>query len=661
MRRDANLTKYRVEGLDCANCATERDAELGPFGVSAVAWRVVRITVALVLTVGGVLFGEMLRSTPYRLAEYAVFVVAYLLAGWPVLSSAARNIVRGRVFDEMFLMTVATLGAFAINELAEAVAVMLFYSVGEYVQDLAVGKSRRSITALMDLRPESARLVRDEGTIAVAPESVPVHAVIEVRPGERVPLDGEIVRGETSVDTSALTGESVPRSIAAGDTVLSGFVNGEGTIRVRVTKPFAESSVSRILDLVEDAAARKAPTEKFISRFASVYTPIVVGVAALIAFVPPLVVPGAALGEWVYRALVMLVISCPCALVVSVPLGYFGGIGGASRRGILIKGGNYLDALNDVSTVVVDKTGTLTHGTFRVTEAVPRNGYDEAHLLRLAAIAESHSSHPIARSIRDAYRAAGGDAVHADAVSQTREEKGLGVVARAGSQTIVAGSDRLMHREGIEHADCDAVGTVVYVAADGTYAGYIVIADELKAEARRAIASIKALGVDRVVMLTGDNEAIAARVASELGIDSYHAELLPEEKVAKVSELSEALPDGKRLVFVGDGINDAPVLMQADVGIAMGALGSDAAIEAADVVLMEDRVDGIGHAIETARYTRSVVLQNIALALVVKIGFLALGAVGIATMWEAVIADMGVSLLAVLNATRTLRAARHER
>ena len=745
MSQSQELQKYRIEGLDCANCANEiesalrkldgfdgavvsfstgtillpvegreraqqtinrvepgarivdRPASTGRDGggtgesgaapralLSPTVLRVGRIVLALLLTGAGVLFGDALRATPFRVAEYAVFLSAYLLVGWSVLAGAVRNIVRGRVFNEMFLMTVATVGAIIINELAEAVAVMLFYSVGEYVQDLAVDRSRRSITSLMDLRPQFARLVDRNTTTEVDPEAVEVGATIEVRPGERLPLDGEIVQGRSSVDTSALTGESVPRTVESGDTVLAGFVNGEGTVRVRVTKPFSESSVSRILELVEDAAARKAPTEKFISRFAGVYTPIVVGIAAAIAFIPPLLVPGATLDEWVYRALVMLVISCPCALVISIPLGYFGGIGGASRNGILVKGANYLDALKDLSTVVVDKTGTLTHGTFQVIRTEPRNGFDAGELLRLATLAESHSTHPIARSIREAWAEAAGNAVApGDAVAWTggmpaaqaesmtaapgvagselaevREQKGFGVVARVGSRTILAGSDRLLHREGIDHTDCEADGTVVYVAVDGTYAGYIVIADELKAEAPQAVAGLKKLGVDEVVMLTGDNESIARQVAGETGVDSYYAELLPEEKVAKVEELTARLPKGRRLAFVGDGINDAPVIMRADIGMAMGALGSDAAIEAADVVLMDDRVDGVGAAIGIARSTRAIVLQNIALALVVKGIFLALGAVGIATMWEAVIADMGTSLLAVLNATRALRGVR---
>ena len=616
--------------------------------------RIGRIALAIVLTGGGIIFNQELHATPFHSAEYLVFLAAYVLVGGPVLLSAAKNILRGRVFDEMFLMTVATLGAIVIHELPEAVAVMLFFSVGEYVQDLAVGRSRRSISTLMDLRPDSARIVFDGGTNEVAPDAVNIGSTIEVRPGERIPLDGEVIQGDSSVDTSALTGESVPRSVATGDSVLSGFVNDSGTIHIRVSKPYAESSVSRILELVEDAAARKAPTEKFISKFSAVYTPIVVGIAAAIAFLPPLLVPGALLSEWVYRALVVLVISCPCALVISVPLAYFGGIGGASRRGILIKGANYVDALKDVSTVVIDKTGTLTKGVFRVSETVPRNGFDAEELLRLAATAEAHSTHPIARSIREAY----GKELDPKVVTDVKEEKGYGIVARVGGRTIMAGSDRLLHRENIDHGDCNAEGTVVYVVSDRSYAGYLVIADELKGEAAQAVADMRSTGVKQVVMLTGDNETVAGRIADEVGVDTWYAELLPEEKVARVEELSAQLPKGKRLAFVGDGINDAPVLMRADVGFAMGALGSDAAIEAADVVLMDDRVDGIGSAIHVAHYTRSVVMQNIVFALLVKAGFLALGVAGIATMWEAVIADVGVSILAVLNATRTLRYSR---
>ena len=618
--------------------------------------QLVRIGIAALLTGVGIVFGEPLRDTPFQAAEYGVLLTAYVLVGLPVLAGAARNIVRGRIFDELFLMTVATLGAIAIGQLSEAVGVMLFYSVGEYLQDRAVHRSRRSISSLMDLRPDYARLVTDEGTTRVAPETVDPGSTIEVLPGERVPLDGEVIEGESSVDTSALTGESVPRHVSGGDFVASGLISETGRLRIRTTRSYAESSVARILALVDSAEERKAPTERFISRFAAVYTPIVVSLAAAIAFLPPLVIPGAVLGEWVYRALVLLVISCPCALVVSIPVGYVGGIGGASRNGILIKGANYVDALKHVSTVVLDKTGTVTRGVFRVMETVPRNGSDPDEVLRWAAFAEAHSTHPVARSIREAY----GREIDAE-VTTVHEAKGYGVTAAADGRRLLVGSDRLLHREGIDHTDCDAAGTVVYVAVDDTYVGYLLIADEIKPEAAQAVSDLRASGVRRIMMLTGDSHQIAAEVAEKIGIDEYFAELLPHEKVETVERIQESMPHGRRLAFVGDGINDAPVLMRADVGIAMGALGSDAAIEAADVVLMDDRVDRIPTAIDIAHHTRSVVVQNIVLVLAVKAAFLTLGALGIATMWEAVIADVGVSLLAVLNATRTLRYTRRHR
>ena len=725
------MEKFRARGLDCPHCALEIETALRRIdgfgeavvsfgtgaiviprggrsaarqaiariepGIRLVEWsdtagkaspkgkaksdsiRIARMALAAVLTIIGMALNDRLHTASTAVVEYALFLTAYLLVGASVLFNAARNILRGRVFDELFLMSIATLGAIAIRELPEAVAVMFFYSLGEYIQDLAVGKSRRSIAALMNLRPNFARVVEEAGEESgeqaseterleeVSPESVRIGAIAEVRPGERVPLDGEVITGSSWVDTSALTGESVPRSAAPGETVLAGFVNDAATIRIRTTKVFAESSVSRILQLVEDAAARKAATEKLISRFAAVYTPIVVAVAALVAFLPPLIIPGASLVDWVYRALVVLVISCPCALVISVPLGYFGGIGGASRRGILIKGANFIDALKDVSTVVVDKTGTLTKGIFQVTRKVAAPGFTPEEVLRLAAAVEAHSTHPIARSIREAY----GSRSNTPALMDLREEKGFGVTARIGDRRIMAGGARLMRREGIAFTppgppmddttddSADSAGrSVVYVAVDRTLAGYLVIADEVKREAPRAVADMRELGVKRVVMLTGDNRNVAARVARDLAVDAWYAELLPEEKVAKVEELTAQLPRSERLAFVGDGINDAPVLMRADIGFAMGALGSDAAIEAADVVLMDDRVDGIVSAIRLAHHTRSVVVQNIVFALLVKLVFLGIGTLGIAEMWEAVIADMGVSVAVVLNATRTLGYAR---
>ncbi len=600
-------------------------------------------------------------DTLLHAARIAVYLGAYLLVAWPVLRAAVGNILHGRVFDEMFLMTVATLGAFAIGEFAEAVAVMLFYTVGEYFQDLAVGRSRRSIAALTDLRPDTARVLNaaDGSTQVVSPEEVAVGQLIEVLPGERIPLDGIVVSGEGGVDTSALTGESVPRMVEPEDDVAAGYITEGGRLRVRVTRPFGRSSIARVIELAQHAAERKAPTERFISRFARVYTPIVVAIAAAVAILPPLVLPGAEFSEWLYRALVVLVISCPCALVVSIPLSYFGGIGGASRRRVLVKGATYLDALTELDTVVFDKTGTLTKGVFTVTAVEPRNGFAPEELLRLAAQAESGSTHPIARAVVAAYIERYGE-LELSELNELREEKGFGVFARLGEASVIAGNHRLMHREEIPHTDCEVTGTTVYLAVDGRYAGYLVVSDELKPEARTAIAKLKRLGIERIVMLTGDNRRIAESVAHELGIAEVYAELLPEDKVALLEELQEDRAAGGRVAFVGDGINDAPVLMRADIGIAMGGLGSDAAIEAADVVLMDDGVDRVPAAVEVGRRTRAVVRQNIAFTLGAKAVFIALGALGVAGMWLAVIGDMGVALLAVFNATRTLRVGRDE-
>ncbi|OIQ12649.1 heavy metal translocating P-type ATPase [Neomoorella thermoacetica] len=616
--------------------------------------RTLYLIVAAGLLLGvGFLFNQQLHRTPYAWAEYAVLLAAYLLVGGPVIQTAFRNLVRGQVFDENFLMSVATLGAIAIHRLPEAGAVMLFYAVGEYFQERAVNRSRRSITALLDIRPDYANLKVNGETRQVRPEEVAVGQLIIVKPGERVPLDGEVLEGTSFVDTSALTGESVPRKVEAGEKVLAGMVNTQGLLTVRVTKPYAESSVARILELVENAAGRKAPTEQFITAFSRYYTPAVVFGALAVAVVPPLVIPGATFSEWIYRALVLLVISCPCALVISVPLGYFGGIGGASRRGILIKGANFLDALAGLHTVVFDKTGTLTRGVFRVTRVVPYNGFSAEELLSLAAHAEAFSTHPIARSIQEAY----GREIPPDVVGEYQEIAGHGISAVVGGKRVLAGNDRLMHREGIAHDVCDLEGTGVHVAVDGTFAGYIIISDELKPDAKEAIARLKELGVKQTIMLTGDEESVARRVAESLGLDAYFAELLPEDKVTKVEELAACLAERRKqkLAFVGDGINDAPVITRADVGVAMGALGSDAAIEAADVVLMEDKPSRLATAVEIARYTGRIVRQNVVLALGVKAFFLALGAYGVATIWEAVFADVGVTLVAIFNASRTLR------
>lgn len=611
------------------------------------------LVVAGLLLLIGFVFNEQLHRTPYSWAEYAILLPSYLLVGWPVIWTALRNLAHGQVFDEHFLMTVATVGAIAIHQLPEAAAVMLFYAVGEFFQERAVNRSRRSIEALLDIRPEYANLKLDGETRQVPPEEVEIGQVILVKPGEKVPLDGEVVDGVSFVDTSALTGESVPRKVERGETILAGMINGQGLLTVKVAKPFRESSVARILELVENAAARKAPTEQFITAFSRYYTPAVVLGAVALAIIPPLVLPGATFFVWVYRALVLLVISCPCALVVSIPLGYFGGIGGASRRGILVKGANFLDALTALHTVVFDKTGTLTQGVFRVTRVVPYNGFSEEELLVTAAAAETHSNHPIAQSIRAAY----GREISPDRISEYREIPGHGIRAVVDGKEVLAGNDRLLHRKGIPHEVCNVEGTGVHVVIDGTFAGYIVISDELKPDAREAVARLKQLGVKKTVMLTGDEEAVAREVARTLGLDAYFAELLPENKVEKVEELQAALPNRRKqkLAFVGDGINDAPVITRADVGVAMGGLGSDAAIEAADVVLMEDAPSKLATAVEISRHTGRIVRQNILLALGAKAFFLILGALGVATIWEAVFADVGVALLAVFNATRTLR------
>lgn len=611
----------------------------------------VTIAIATLLFLVGLIFNEPLHNTPFSIAEYVVLMPAYLISGWSVLSTAGRNILKGHVFDENFLMSIATLGAIAIHELPEAVAVMLFFQVGELFQDYAVGRSRRSIKSLLEVRPDTANLKVDGDVREVSPESVSVDDIILVRPGEKVPLDGEILEGRSQIDTSALTGESVPRSVAVGETVLSGTINQSGVLTVRVTKPFNKSSISRILELVENASSKKADTEKFITRFARYYTPVVVFLSLAVAILPPLLVPGATHSEWVYRALVLLVISCPCGLVISIPLGYFGGIGGAAKRGILVKGSTFLDALTQVNTVVFDKTGTLTKGNFRVTQVVPKNGLDEHKLLALAAKVESQSNHPVAQSIVKAY----GQSIDESVVSDYEEIAGHGIRAHLDNQTVLAGNDRLLHRENIPHDVCTVDGTVAHIAVDGQYAGRIIIADELKEDAALAITSLQDRGIT-TAMLTGDSQSVADSVSKKLGLDQYRAELLPEDKVTALEEfLSRAVKEKRKVVFVGDGINDSPVIARADVGMAMGGLGSDAAIETADVVIMTDAPSKVAEAIVIARRTLRIVWQNIILAMTVKALFIALGAIGLATLWEAVFADVGVALLAILNAGRILR------
>jgi len=705
------MTRYQLKGLDCANCANRIEAELrknkgfefatvnfvtktlsldggaeekarsiideiepsvelvrdDPGAAAApapsVAWPIARIAVSALLLAADAVFGRLLRETPGGFAEYVLLLPAYVLVSYPVLRSAWADLVRGRIFNEMFLMAIATLGALAIGELPEAVGVMLFYSTGEFLQERAVAKSRGSISRLMGLRPEFARLISGGQGRIVGPAEVEVGDLVEVRPGERIPLDGEVIEGESFVDTSSLTGESVPSSVAEGDSVKAGYVNDSGRILVRVTAPFGQSSAARILDLVENAAAHKAPTEKFMTRVAAVYTPFVVVSAALLAFLPPLVIPGASFREWIYRALVLLVISCPCALVISIPLGYFGGVGSASRHKILVKGANSLDALLKVDSVVFDKTGTLTKGVFEVVDVVPAGGFSRGQVLDFAAAAERWSPHPIAKAIRDAGGASGEESEAGP--GDIREVRGRGVVAMVDGHRVLAGNEGFLKAEGVameadeagaaSAAGAPAAGTLVFLAVDGLYAGRILVADRLKDEAASTVRELRSLGVRRIVMLTGDREAAAAEIAAAVGVDEYYSGLLPEDKVARLEELKASTPRGKKVVFVGDGMNDAPVLMRSDLGIAMGGLGSDAAIEASDAVIMDDRIARIPVAMRIAAFTRQIVMQNVAFALGVKGVFLLLGAAGQANMWEAVIADVGVAVLAVLNSVRAAR------
>jgi Zn2+/Cd2+-exporting ATPase len=611
----------------------------------------VLVAVVVALFVLGSVFEETLHNTPYSIGEYLVFIPAYLLSGWTVLTTAGRNILRGQVFDENFLMTIATVGAIAIHKLPEAVGVMLFFKIGELFQETAVSRSRRSISSLLEIRPDAANLKTASGIQVVSLERVKVGDMIIIKPGEKVPLDGKIIEGHSQVDTSALTGESVPRTVNIGETVLAGTINQTGVLTVTVTKLFGESSIARILDLVENASAKKAETEKFITKFARRYTPIVVISSLLVALIPPLVIPGATHAEWVYRALVLLVISCPCGLVISIPLGYFGGIGGAAKRGILVKGSTFLDTLSGVKAIAFDKTGTLTKGVFKVTEIVPHNGFKQDDLLRIAAEAEANSNHPIAKSIRVAYNRP----IDESTISNYTEIAAHGIQATIEGKLVLAGNDRLMHRENIAHDTCDVEGTVVHLAIDGIYAGYIIIADEIKEDAVQAIRDLKAAGVERIMMLTGDSQAVAQRIAKTLGVDDFAAELLPEDKVAAIEKLLWEFSKKGKVAFVGDGINDAPVIARADVGIAMGGLGSDAAIETADVVLMTDRPSKVAEAIQVGKKTHEIVMQNIIFALTIKVIFIGLGLMGLATMWEAVFADVGVALVAIFNATRVMK------
>lgn len=618
-----------------------------------------RIIIAAVIFTAGIFVPE---KDPFELlwfVRFGIFLASYITVGWDILWKAVRNIAHGQVFDENFLMAVASIGAMVVGEYMEGVAVIIFYQVGELFQSVAVGKSRRSIAELVDINPEYANVERDGETIEVDPSEVEVGELIVVRPGERVPLDGVVVSGASGLNTAALTGESALREVAEGDEVISGCINTNGLIKVQVSRPYSDSTVARILELVENSSENKASAENFITKFARVYTPIVVFGAAALAVIPP-VIQAALSGwsdwsgwnSWIYRALTFLVVSCPCALVISVPLSYFGGIGGASRRGIMVKGANYLEALSKAQTFVFDKTGTITLGSFSVTKIAPAEGAEQSELLSLCAAAESCSNHPIALSVT----AAGREAGDIPPAENAEETAGYGVKALVNGRTVCAGNLRMMEREGITSCvKADCAGSAVYCSADGKYLGYIVISDSAKPGAAEAIAALKKLGAGKTVMLTGDLRATGESVAAEVGIDECHAELLPDGKVEMVERLYSEKPDKSSLVFVGDGMNDAPALARADVGIAMGALGSDAAIEAADIVLMNDNIATLPVAVRIARKTHRIVTENIVFAIGVKVLVLALTSVGLANMWAAVFADVGVSVIAIINAMRAMK------
>lgn len=601
-----------------------------------------RLIFGIVFFVIGMIFDE----------NIPLLLISYILVGSEVLLSAFKNIIRGKIFDENFLMSIATIGAIAIGQYPEGVAVMLFYEIGELFQGYAVNRSRKSISELMDIKAEYANLERDNKIVQVSPEDVSIGDIIVIKPGERVPLDGIILSGKTLIDSSALTGESVPISKTKGDELLAGSINNTGTIKVKVTKVFEDSTVARILELVQNASSKKASTEKFITKFARYYTPVVVFSAVALAIIPPLLT-GDSFDEWLYRALIFLVVSCPCALVVSVPLGLFAGIGGASKKGILIKGGNYLEALKDVDTVIFDKTGTLTKGVFKVTK-INNIDISKSDLLKYAATCEKFSNHPIAKSIVDEYKLSSNSDIDDNVIERQEEVSGKGVIVRAYNKNILVGNKKLMKLNGIDVPEVNEIGTIVYVSIDNEYKGNIIISDQIKDDAKSAIDNLKLIGVNKIVMLTGDSKKVADKVSNELGITEYYSELLPDNKVEKVEEILKSKKTGK-LAFVGDGINDAPVLARADVGVAMGGIGSDAAIEAADVVLMKDEPSTLVDSIKIARKTNKILWQNIIFSLGVKILVLVLATLGDANMWEAVFADVGVTLIAVLNSMRALR------
>lgn len=617
---------------------------------SALSREVLLILLVAILLAGGIFLENNNKASSLKYLSDVILISGYFIAGWNVLSKAIKNLFKGNFFDENFLMTIATLGAVAINELPEAVMVMLLYNVGEFFQKSAVGRSRKSIKSLLEIRPEYANLKVDDKIIKTNPSEVRVGDLIIVRPGEKIPLDGKIINGSSYVDTFILTGESVPKTISKDDAVLAGMINKSGVIEIKVSRIFSETSISKIMDLVEFAVHKKAKPEKFISKFARIYTPIVVLIAGAIAFVPPLLFASQNFSDWIYRSLVILVVSCPCALVISIPLTYFGGLGSASKRGILIKGSSYLDTLTELSTVVFDKTGTLTKGIFKVTNVITQNGFNRDEILYYAYLAESNSNHPIADSIREAY----GKDFKINETKKQQEISGLGIKVNVNGNLIVAGNDKLLHAEHIDHDLCNVEGTVIHVAVNSVYAGLIIISDELRDDAVKAVESLKSLGVERTVMLSGDNNFTTSQFAQKLNIDDCFSELLPEDKVSKLEEILLETKTGK-VAFVGDGINDAPVIARADLGFAMGGLGSDAAIEASDIVIMEDQPSKVSEAILIARKTRKIVWQNLIFSLAIKGVFILLGVLGVATMWEAVFGDMGVALIAILNATRIFK------
>ena len=605
----------------------------------------IKIIIALILFIIA-----MLINFNSEIINKIIFLVAYIIVGFEIVRKALRNIIRGKVFDENFLMTVATIGAFGIGEFPEAVAVMLFYQVGELFQSYAVDKSRKSIANLMDIRPDFANIEKDGKIQKVDPDEVKIGDIIIVKPGEKVPLDGIVIDGNSSIDTKALTGESLPKEIEKGEEVLSGTINLNGVIKIKVTKEFGESTVSKILDLVENASSKKSKSENFITKFAAYYTPIVVIIALILAIIPPLLVKGASFSDWIYRALSFLVVSCPCALVISIPLSFFGGIGGASKMGILIKGSNYLEQLANAEIIVFDKTGTLTEGVFEVQKVSPVD-ISEEELLRITAYAENYSNHPISVSLKKAYN----KRIDEKEIIKTEEISGHGIVAQIGNKEVLVGNEKLMKQKEIDYHKCDEIGTILYIAINGKYAGYILIADKIKKDSIKAIKNLKKNNIKQTIMLTGDRKDVGESVAKELGLDKVYTELLPDGKVEKVETLLKEKTEKGKLAFVGDGINDAPVLAISDIGIAMGALGSDSAIEAADIVLMTDEPSKIVDAIYLSKRTMRIVKENIVFAIFIKVLVLILSAIGLSTMWEAVFADVGVSIIAIINALRVLK------